>query len=210
MKISCKDLENIGPKYRNVAIRQLRKPLLKAFDIYKANLYYGIEKETEEESQKMEETVMKNSGYSAETITAQCNTYITPDKIPGVVVSYRNIKLKATLVFLVGCITALLLGCAWGGWQWKQQQESAATELQQASEQLQQMTGELTVLEKKINEIEQKNQTSAIRENEALQRLNASEQKCRDLQRKLEEKKCANQRILQKDQGKPAVPQHSK
>lgn len=168
------------------------------------------EKETEEESQKMEETVMKNSGYSAETITAQCNTYITPDKIPGVVVSYRNIKLKATLVFLVGCITALLLGCAWGGWQWKQQQESAATELQQASEQLQQMTGELTVLEKKINEIEQKNQTSAIRENEALQRLNASEQKCRDLQRKLEEKKCANQRILQKDQGKPAVPQHSK
>lgn len=168
------------------------------------------EKETEEEPQKMEETVMENNEPSAKTITAQCNTYINPDKIPGVVVSYRNIKLKATLVFLVGCITALLLGCAWGVWQWKQQQESAATELQQASEQLRQMTGELAVLEKKINEIKQENQTSAIRENDALQRLSASEQKCRDLQRKLEEQKRAHQKILQKDQVKPAAPTPSK
>lgn len=168
------------------------------------------EKETEEKTQKMEETVMKNNGPSAKTITAQCNTYINPDKIPGVVVSYQNIKLKATLVFLVGCITALLLGCAWGAWQWKQQQESAAAELQQASERLQQMTGELAVLEKKINELKQEKQSSAIRENDALQRLKASEQKCRDWQQKLEEQKRVNRRILQKDQVKSAAPIPSK
>ena len=153
---------------------------------------------------------MKNNEPSAKTITAQCNTYINPDKIPGVVVSYQNIKLKATLVFLVGCITALLLGCAWGAWQWKQQQESAAAELQQASERLQQMTGELAVLEKKINEVEQKNQDLVSRESSALQRLNASEQKCRDWQQKLEEQKRVNRRILQKDQVKSAAPTPSK
>ena len=168
------------------------------------------EKETEEEPQKMEETVMKNNEPSAKTITAQCNTYINPDKIPGVVVSYQNIKLKATLVFLVGCITALLLGCAWGAWQWKQQQESAAAELQQALEQLQKMTGELAVLEKKINEVEQKNQDLVSRESSALQRLNASEQKCRDWQQKLEEQKRVNRRIFQKDQVKSAAPPPSK
>ena len=30
-------------------IRQLRKPLLEAFDVYKSNIVYGIETETEEE-----------------------------------------------------------------------------------------------------------------------------------------------------------------
>ena len=30
-------------------IRQLRKPLLKAFDVYKTNVVYGIEKETDVE-----------------------------------------------------------------------------------------------------------------------------------------------------------------
>lgn len=32
-----------------IAKRQLRKPLLEAFDIYKSNVYYGIVSETEEE-----------------------------------------------------------------------------------------------------------------------------------------------------------------
>ena len=32
-----------------VAKRQIRKPLLEAFDIYKSNVYYGIVSETEEE-----------------------------------------------------------------------------------------------------------------------------------------------------------------
>lgn len=31
------------------AIRQLREPLLKAFDIYKSNVYYGIILETQEQ-----------------------------------------------------------------------------------------------------------------------------------------------------------------
>ncbi len=31
------------------AKRQLRKPLLEAFDIYKSNVYYGVVSETEEE-----------------------------------------------------------------------------------------------------------------------------------------------------------------
>jgi hypothetical protein len=31
------------------AKRQLREPLLKAFDVYKTNVYYGVEKESEHE-----------------------------------------------------------------------------------------------------------------------------------------------------------------
>ena len=35
------------------AIRQLREPLLKAFDIYKSNIYYGIVTETIEEHENI-------------------------------------------------------------------------------------------------------------------------------------------------------------
>lgn len=52
-KINYEDLEFIGPVYKDIAIRQLREPLLKAFDIYKINVFYGIEKETEEERKKI-------------------------------------------------------------------------------------------------------------------------------------------------------------
>lgn len=38
---------------KNEAIRQLREPLLSAFDIYKTNVQYGIEYETELEHQQI-------------------------------------------------------------------------------------------------------------------------------------------------------------
>lgn len=47
-KITSQDLGNLGD-YSNDGIRQLRKPLLEAFDIYKSNVTYGVEVETEEE-----------------------------------------------------------------------------------------------------------------------------------------------------------------
>lgn len=47
MKITIADLNKIGSIYRETAIRQLRKPLLEAFDIYKSNINYGVEVETE-------------------------------------------------------------------------------------------------------------------------------------------------------------------
>jgi hypothetical protein len=47
MEITLKDLNKIGSVHRDVAIRQLRKPLLEAFDIYKSNIAYGVETETE-------------------------------------------------------------------------------------------------------------------------------------------------------------------
>lgn len=46
MKLTVKDLNKVGDLYREVAIRQLRKPLLEAFDIYKSNINYGVEIET--------------------------------------------------------------------------------------------------------------------------------------------------------------------
>lgn len=49
MKITVKDLDKVGKTYKDTAIRQLREPLLKAFDIYKSNINYGVETETEEE-----------------------------------------------------------------------------------------------------------------------------------------------------------------
>lgn len=53
MKITINDLQYIGPVYRDTAIRQLREPLLIAFDIYKTNIVYGIATETEEQHQKI-------------------------------------------------------------------------------------------------------------------------------------------------------------
>ena len=47
-KITIYDLDNLGPHKEN-GIRQLRTPLLEAFDIYKSNVSYGVETETEEE-----------------------------------------------------------------------------------------------------------------------------------------------------------------
>lgn len=38
-----------GAAVEGLAIRQLRKPLLAAFDIYKSNVYYGVITETENE-----------------------------------------------------------------------------------------------------------------------------------------------------------------
>lgn len=49
MKFTLNDLYKVGTKYKNTAIRQLRKPLLEAFDIYKSNIAYGVETETMEE-----------------------------------------------------------------------------------------------------------------------------------------------------------------
>ena len=45
-KLEPKDLSKIGSVDRDTAIRQLRKPLLEAFDIYKSNVAYGVETET--------------------------------------------------------------------------------------------------------------------------------------------------------------------
>lgn len=49
MKITAQDISKLGVKYKDVGIRQLREPLLKAFDIYKSNIAYGVETETETE-----------------------------------------------------------------------------------------------------------------------------------------------------------------
>jgi hypothetical protein len=48
-KFTVKDLNKVGTKYKDTAIRQLRKPLLEAFDIYKSNIAYGVETETIED-----------------------------------------------------------------------------------------------------------------------------------------------------------------
>ena len=47
MKFTIKDLDKVGITYKDMAIRQLRQPLLEAFDIYKSNVAYGVEMETE-------------------------------------------------------------------------------------------------------------------------------------------------------------------
>lgn len=47
--LTSNDLYKVGAKYKDTAIRQLRKPLLEAFDIYKSNIAYGVETETMEE-----------------------------------------------------------------------------------------------------------------------------------------------------------------
>lgn len=49
MAITLKDLSKIGANYKDVAIRQLRQPLLEAFDVYKSNINYGVETETAKE-----------------------------------------------------------------------------------------------------------------------------------------------------------------
>lgn len=46
MKITAQDISKLGAKYKDVGIRQLREPLLKAFDIYKSNIAYGVETES--------------------------------------------------------------------------------------------------------------------------------------------------------------------
>ena len=47
--LTSNDLYKVGAKYKDTAIRQLRKPLLEAFDIYKSNIAYGVEQETTED-----------------------------------------------------------------------------------------------------------------------------------------------------------------
>jgi hypothetical protein len=47
--LTVKDLNKVGTKYKDTAIRQLREPLLQAFDVYKSNINYGVERETTEE-----------------------------------------------------------------------------------------------------------------------------------------------------------------
>lgn len=47
--LTYNDLNKVGTQNRDMAIRQLREPLLKAFDIYKSNVNYGVEVETEVE-----------------------------------------------------------------------------------------------------------------------------------------------------------------
>ena len=46
MKFTVNDLDKVGITYRDTAIRQLRTPLLEAFDVYKSNVTYGVENET--------------------------------------------------------------------------------------------------------------------------------------------------------------------
>ena len=51
-KINNSNIDDlINTKEINSIIRQLRKPLLEAFDIYKTNIAYGIEVETDEEKE---------------------------------------------------------------------------------------------------------------------------------------------------------------
>lgn len=51
-KINNSDIDDlINTQEINSIIRQLRKPLLEAFDIYKTNIAYGIEVETDEEKE---------------------------------------------------------------------------------------------------------------------------------------------------------------
>jgi hypothetical protein len=53
MNFTVEDIHKVGEKYKDVAIRQLRKPLLEAFDIYKSNVSYGVETETEFEKNEI-------------------------------------------------------------------------------------------------------------------------------------------------------------
>lgn len=46
--LTSNDIGKLGG-YTDEGIRQLRKPLLKAFDVYKSNVNYGVETETTEE-----------------------------------------------------------------------------------------------------------------------------------------------------------------
>lgn len=46
--LNSSDIKKLGG-YADEGIRQLRKPLLEAFDIYKSNIAYGVETETESE-----------------------------------------------------------------------------------------------------------------------------------------------------------------
>lgn len=48
-KITAENLKDFTGEALLLAKRGLRKSLLKAFDIYKANVFYGIEEETEGE-----------------------------------------------------------------------------------------------------------------------------------------------------------------
>lgn len=53
-KINNSDIDDlINTQEINSIIRQLRKPLLEAFDIYKTNIAYGIEVETDEEKERI-------------------------------------------------------------------------------------------------------------------------------------------------------------
>ncbi len=47
--ITFEDFNEINESEKANAFRQLRKPLLQAFDVYKSNIYYGIISETSKE-----------------------------------------------------------------------------------------------------------------------------------------------------------------
>ena len=51
--ITEKDLEFFSGEEKTNAKRCLRTPLLKAFDVYKTNIFYGIEVETKEEKDEI-------------------------------------------------------------------------------------------------------------------------------------------------------------
>ena len=51
-------------------LRSLRKPLLKAFDIYKGNVFYGIIEETEEEHSQILEWYNSLLTMNAKSITS--------------------------------------------------------------------------------------------------------------------------------------------
>lgn len=51
--ISVNNLKDFNENGSKIAKRSLREPILKAFDIYKSNVYYGIITETEEERTKI-------------------------------------------------------------------------------------------------------------------------------------------------------------
>lgn len=53
MKFTVADLDKVGLTYKDMAIRQLRKPMLEAFDIYKSNVAYGVETETSFEKEEI-------------------------------------------------------------------------------------------------------------------------------------------------------------
>ena len=53
-EINSQDIEQLQDTSIYIeALRRLREPLLKAFDIYKSNVYYGVINETEEEHQQI-------------------------------------------------------------------------------------------------------------------------------------------------------------
>ena len=52
-KISAENLKDFDGAELISVKRYLRKPLLKAFDVYKTNVFYGVETETEEERVKI-------------------------------------------------------------------------------------------------------------------------------------------------------------